>query len=192
VSHGPQIRPDQGTIMDLQRAQAMLDAPAVIKEVVDDFNRIFGRNYSPFIEEYMTDDADMAFFIMGAHSMTARHAINHLRQRGVKIGLVKLRFVRPWPTEEVAEVLSKFKAVGVVETSTSYGGAMRGGNLLHEVRASVYDAVQRPLTTSFMAGLGGEMVPLKEFYYMAEVLAKMIEVGQSGKTVHWVGFEAEA
>ena len=192
VSHGPQIRPDQGTIMDLQRAQAMLDAPQVIKEAIEDFNRIFGRKYSPFVEEYMTDDAEMAFFIMGAHTMTARHAVNHLRSKGVKIGLVKLRFVRPWPTQEVSQALSKFKAVGVIETSTSYGGAMRGGNLLHEVRASLYDAPQRPLTTSFMAGLGGEMVPLKEFYYMADVLAKMIQAGKASKTVYWVGFEAEA
>ena len=192
VSHGPQIRPDQGTIMDLQRAQAMLDAPQVIKEAIGDFNRIFGRNYSPFVEEYMTEDAEMALFIMGAHTMTARHAITHLRSKGVKIGLVKLRFVRPWPTQEVAEALSKFKAVGVVETSTSYGGAMRGGNLLHEVRASLYDSPQRPLTTSFMAGLGGEMVPLKEFYYMADILAKMMKAGKASKTVYWVGFEAEA
>jgi pyruvate ferredoxin oxidoreductase alpha subunit/oxalate oxidoreductase subunit alpha len=192
VSHGPQIRPDQGTVMDLQRAQAMLDAPKVIKEAIEDFNRIFGRKYSPFVDEFMTEDAEMVFFIQGAHAMTARHAIKHLRSKGVKIGLVKLRFVRPWPTQEVAEVLSRFKAVGVVETSTSYGGAMRGGNLLHEVRASLYDAPQRPLTTSFMAGLGGEMVPLKEFYYMAEVLAKMIKEGKTKKTVHWVGFEAEA
>jgi pyruvate ferredoxin oxidoreductase alpha subunit/oxalate oxidoreductase subunit alpha len=192
VSHGPQIRPDQGTVMDLQRAQAMLDAPKVIKEVIEDFNRIFGRHYSPFVEEYMTEDAEMALFIMGAHTMTARHAVKHLRSKGVKIGLVKLRFVRPWPTQEVAEALSKFKAVGVVETSTSYGGAMRGGNLLHEVRASLYDAPQRPLTTSFMAGLGGEMVPLKEFYYMADILSKMIKDGKAKKTVYWVGFEAEA
>jgi pyruvate ferredoxin oxidoreductase alpha subunit/oxalate oxidoreductase subunit alpha len=192
VSHGPQIRPDQGTIMDLQRAQAMLDAPAVIKEAIGDFNRIFGRKYSPFLEEYMTDDAEMAFFIQGAHAMTARHAIKHLRSKGVKIGLVKLRFVRPWPTQEVAEALSKFKAVGVVETSTSYGGAMRGGNLLHEVRASLYDLPKRPLTTSFMAGLGGEMVPLKEFYYMADILSEMIKDGKAKKTVYWVGFEAEA
>jgi oxalate oxidoreductase subunit alpha len=191
VSHGPQIRPDQGTVMDMQRAQAMLDTPAVIKEVVDNYNRVFGRNYSPFVEEYMTDDADIAFFIMGAHTMTARHAIKHLRAKGVKAGLVKLRFVRPWPTQEVAEVLSKFKAVGVVETSTSYGGAMRGGNLLHEVRASLYDLPQRPLTTSFMAGLGGEMVPLHDFYYMAEILSKAVREGKSKKHVYWVGFESE-
>ncbi len=191
VSHGPQIRPDQGTIMDMQRAQAMLDAPAVIREAVDDYNRIFGRNLSPFIEEYMTDDAEIAFFIMGAHTMTARHAVKHLRDQGVKIGLVKLRFVRPWPTQDVAEALSKFKAVGVVETSTSYGGAMRGGNLLHEVRASLYEVQQRPLTTSFMAGLGGEMVPLKDFYYMADILSKAVKDGKTRKTVYWVGFEAE-
>jgi len=191
VSHGPQIRPDQGTIMDLQRAQAMLDAPAVIREAIDDYNRIFGRNISPFLEEYMTEDAEIAFFIMGAHTMTARHAVNHLRSQGVKVGLVKLRFVRPWPTEDVAAALSKFKAVGVVETSTSYGSAMHGGNLLHEVRASLYELPQRPLTTSFMAGLGGEMVGLKDFYYMADILSKAVKEGKTRKTVYWVGFEAE-
>ena len=189
VSHGPQIRPDQGTVMDMQRAQAMLDTPAVIKEATDDYNRIFGRNYSPFVEEFMTEDAEIGFFIMGAHTMTARHAVKHLRARGVKAGLVKLRWVRPWPTQEVAQALAKFKAVGVVETSTSYGGAMRGGNLLHEVRASLYEQDKRPLTTSFMAGLGGEMVPLKDFYYMAEVLAKALKERRTRQTVYWVGFE---
>jgi len=191
VSHGPQIRPDQGTIMDLQRAQAMLDTPKVIREVIDDYNRLFGRNYAPFVEEFMTDGAEMVFFIQGAHAMTARHAVRHLRAKGVKIGLVKLRFVRPWPTEDVANILSKFKAVGVIETSTSYGGAMRGGNLLHEVRASLYDCPQRPLTTSFMAGLGGEMVPLKDFYWMAEVMSNAIKAGKMKRNVYWVGFEEE-
>jgi pyruvate ferredoxin oxidoreductase alpha subunit/oxalate oxidoreductase subunit alpha len=190
VSHGPQIRPDQGTIMDMQRAQAMLDAPKVIKEALADFGRIFGRKYG-MIEQFMTDDAEMVFFMQGAHCFTARHAIKHLRAKGVKVGLVKLRFVRPWPTQEVAEALSKFKAVGVVETSTSYGGAMRGGNLLHEVRASLYECPQRPLTTSFMAGLGGEVIPLHEFYYMADVMSKMLKLGKSEKTVYWTGFESE-
>jgi pyruvate ferredoxin oxidoreductase alpha subunit/oxalate oxidoreductase subunit alpha len=190
VSHGPQIRPDQGTIMDMQRAEAMLAAPAVIKEAFADFARIFGRKYG-FLDTYKTEDAEIVFFIQGAHAFTARHAINHLRAKGVKIGLVKLRFVRPWPTQEVAETLSKFKAVGVVETSTSYGGAMRGGNLLHEVRASLYDAPQRPITTSFMAGLGGEVIPLHEFYSMAETLSTYLKAGKAKKTVHWVGFEAD-
>ena len=191
ISHGPQIRPDQGTIMDLQRAEAMLAAPAVIKEAIQDFNKIFGRTYSPFLEEYMTDGAEMVFFIQGAHAMTCRHAVRHLRSQGVKVGMVKLRFVRPWPTEDCCAVLGKFKAVGVIETSTSYGGAMKGGNLLHEVRASLYDCPQRPLTTSFMAGLGGEMVPLREFYYMAEIMSKMIKEGKTKKNTYWVNHEPD-
>ena len=192
ISHGPQIRPDQGTIMDLQRAEAMLDAPKVIKEAIADYNKIFGRNYAPFVEEFMTDGAEMVFFIQGAHAMTCRHAVRRLRAQGVKVGMVKLRFVRPWPTEDVANILSKFKAVGVIETSTSYGGAMKGGNLLHEVRASLYDCPQRPLTTSFMAGLGGEMVPLKEFYWMAEVMSAALKAGKMKKSCYWVNHELDA
>ncbi len=189
VSHGPQIRPDQGTIMDLQRAQAFLDLPKVIREVVDSYNRIFGRKYDPFLDEFMTDDADIVFFLQGGHAMTAKHAVRHLRSKGIKAGVVKLRFVRPFPSVEVANLLSKFKAVGVVETSTSYGGSMRGGNLLGEVRAALYDAPKRPLTTSFMAGLGGDVIPLQEFYWMAEILTKAVKAGKVNKTVYWAGLE---
>jgi len=189
MSHGPQIRPDQGTIMDLQRAQAFLDLPAVVKEAIDDFNRIFKRSYAPFVEEFMTDGAEIVFFIMGGHAATARHAVRHLREQGVKAGMVKLRFVRPFPTREVGEVLSRFKAVGVVETSTSYGGSMRGGNLLPEVRAALYALPRRPLTTSFMAGLGGDVVSLKDFYWMAGILAGAVQAGKVGKTVYWTGLE---
>jgi pyruvate/2-oxoacid:ferredoxin oxidoreductase alpha subunit len=89
----------------------------------------------------------------------------------------------------VAESLAKFKAVGVIETSTSYGGSMRGGNLLAEARASLYDAPRKPLTTSFMAGLGGEVVPLKEFYWMAQKLTDAVKAGRFEKTVYWAGLE---
>jgi pyruvate ferredoxin oxidoreductase alpha subunit/oxalate oxidoreductase subunit alpha len=188
-SHGPQIRPDQGTIMDLQRAQAFLDLPKVVEEAVSDYNRIFGRSYSPFVEEFLTDDADIVFFIQGGHAATARHAVRHLRERGVKAGLVKLRFVRPFPSVQVAQSLAKFKAIGVIETSTSYGGSMRGGNLLPEVRAALYDVPKRPLTTSFMAGLGGDVVSLNEFYWMAEVLTRAVKAGRVTKTVYWAGLE---
>ena len=188
-SHGPQIRPDQGTIMDLQRAQAFLDLPKVIEEVVDSYNRIIGRKYSPWLEEFMTEDADVVFFMQGAHAATARHAVRHLREKGLKVGLVKLRFVRPWPTKQVGEVLSKFKAVGVIETSTSYGGSMRGGNLLAEARASLYDVPKRPLTTSFMAGLGGDVIPLQEFYWMAQKLTEAVKAGKVAKQVYWAGLE---
>ncbi len=189
ISHGPQIYPDQGPAINLQRAQAFLDTPAVIEEVIEDFNKIFGRDYKPFLDEYRTDDADFVFFIQGGHARTARFAVNHLREKGVKAGMVKLRFVRPFPTEAVAETLSKFKAVGCVENSTSYGGAMKGGNLIHEVRSALYDVDNPPAVTSFMSGLGGEVVSLEEFYSMAKVLAEAAKTGKVEQYVYWVGFD---
>ncbi len=189
TSHGPQIYADQGSAIDIQRHIAMLNAPKVIEKAIADYNKIFGRNYSPFIEEYKTKDADFVFFLMGAHARTARYAVNHLRKKGAKVGMVKLRFVRPFPTEQVAESLKKFKAVGIVETSTSYGGAMKGGNLIHEVRSACYDLPKQPVITSFMAGLGGEVVTLDEFYKMAKILAEAAKTGKIDQYVYWVNFD---
>jgi len=43
-----------------------------------------------------------------------------------------------------------------------------------------------------MAGLGGEMVPLKEFYWMAEVMAAGLKAGKMKKSVFWVNHEFDA
>jgi pyruvate/2-oxoacid:ferredoxin oxidoreductase alpha subunit len=192
VSHGPQIRPDQGAPMDAQRAVTFLDLPPVIEKAVSDYNRIFGRNLDPWLEKFMMDDAEVAFFIQGAHANTCKNAIRHLRAQGLKAGMVRPRWIRPWPTQQIAEALANAKAVACVESSTSYGGATRGGNLIHEVSASLYDLDKRPLLTSFMAGLGGDVILLDDFYYMAKILKQMVEEKKTRQKVYWVGFEDEA
>jgi pyruvate/2-oxoacid:ferredoxin oxidoreductase alpha subunit len=105
--------------------------------------------------------------------------------------MVRPRWIRPWPTIQITEALSKVKAVGCVESSTSYGGATRGGNLIHEVRATLYDLEKRPLVTSFMAGLGGDVILLEDFYYMAKILSQMVKDKKTHQLVYWVGFEEE-
>jgi pyruvate ferredoxin oxidoreductase alpha subunit/oxalate oxidoreductase subunit alpha len=191
VSHGPQIRPDQGAPMDAQRAMTFLDVPKVIEKAVADYNAIFKRNLDPWLEKYQMEDAEVAFFIQGAHANTCKSAIRHLRAQGLKAGMVRPRWTRPWPTEQIAEALAKTKAVATVETSTSYGGATRGGNLIHEVSATLYDLEKRPLLTSFMAGLGGDVILLEDFYYMAKILKQMVEEKKTRQKVYWVGFEEE-
>jgi pyruvate ferredoxin oxidoreductase alpha subunit/oxalate oxidoreductase subunit alpha len=177
--------------MDAQRAATFLEVPKVIEEAVADFNRIFGRTYDPYLEKYKMEDAEVAFFIQGAHANTCKSAVNHLRSQGLKAGMVRPRWVRPWPTQQIAEVLSRVKAVATVETSTSYGGAMRGGNLIHEVRASLYDLENRPPVTSFMAGLGGDVILLEDFSYMAKILTQMVKEKKVRQQVYWIGFEEE-
>lgn len=79
--------------------------------------------------------------------------------------------------------------MGVIETNSSFGIARGGGILGPEVCASLYDASQRPLITSFMAGLGGEPITLKDFYFVADRLKGIVESGKLEKPVYWLGFE---
>ncbi len=63
--------------------------------------------------------------------------------------------------------------------------------MIHEVSASLYDLDKRPLLTSFMAGLGGDVILLEDFYYMAKILKQMVEEKKTRQKVYWVGFEDE-
>ena len=144
VSHGPQIMPEQGPPLQLERARAMEDSMAVIEQAHDEFAKIFGRRYDPWVEEFMTDDAEVVFFMQGAHAVTARFAIQHMREKGLKVGLVRLRTIRPYPTDRVNEVLSKFKVVGVIETNMALGSVSSGGVLYGEAAAALYESAKSP------------------------------------------------
>ena len=189
LSHGPQIHPSQGPPLQLERARAIEDAIPVIREKTDAFGAAFGRHYPHFVEEYLLDDADIAIVISGGHSVTCRAAIRLLRERGIKIGMARLMWIRPFPSDDLRAALRAVKAVGVVETNLGLGGASYGGILSLDVTTALYHAQNRPLVTSFMAGLGGETVPVAEFEWMAAKLAQAVERGAVEKPAHWVGFE---
>jgi pyruvate ferredoxin oxidoreductase alpha subunit/oxalate oxidoreductase subunit alpha len=189
VSHGAQIMPEQGPPLQLSRAKAMEDAVPVMREVTDRFGELFGRKYPHFIEAYRLEDAEIAFFAQGAHAATAKTAVDHLRERGVKAGVARLLWFRPFPTEDAQKLLGHIKVVGVVETNLALGGATSGGALSLDLATALYPLKERPLMTSFMAGMGGEAVPTKEFYWMAEKLQQAARAGHVEKLAHWVGFE---
>src|SRR5438093_7004972 len=127
VSHGPQIMPEPGPPLQLERARAMEGAVPVIEQAHEEFAQIFGRKYDPWIEEFMTDGAEVVFFMQGGHAVTARHAIRHMRERGAKVGMVRLRTIRPYPTDRVMASLSKFKVGGVIATHRRRGRGRIGG-----------------------------------------------------------------
>jgi pyruvate/2-oxoacid:ferredoxin oxidoreductase alpha subunit len=190
VSHGPQIHPEQGPPLQLERARAMEDAIPVIREKTDEFARVFGRQYPHFVESYRLEDADIALVISGGHAVTCRAAVNRMRAQGIKIGMARLLWVRPFPGDDLREALAGVRAVGVVETNLGLGGASYGGILSLDVTTALYHLDgPRPLVTSFMAGLGGETVPMAEFDWMAGKLGQAIERGRVEKAAHWVGFE---
>src|SRR5438067_1779860 len=132
---------------------------------------------------------DGFFFVQGGGAVALRYAIRHMRGRGAKVGMVRLRTIRPYPTDRVMETLSKFKVVGVVETNMGLGSVSSGGSLYAEAVAALYESPQHPLVISFMAGMGGEAIVLKEFYWMTKKMTEAQRRGKIEKRTHWVGFE---
>src|SRR4029450_2833606 len=61
--HGPQIMPEQGPPLQLERARAMEGAVPVIEQAHEEFAKIFGRKYDPWLEEVMNDDAEVGVFL---------------------------------------------------------------------------------------------------------------------------------
>jgi len=121
-------------------------------------------SYSTLNESYKLEDADYAVVIMGAWSLDAMQAVDELRKEGLKVGVYRIRFVRPWAEEEVVKALSD-KSVLVLDRSVSFG---RGGQLYTEVKASLPDTDIKGVIT----GLGGVSIGKNE---MKVIIRKFVE-----------------
>jgi len=140
------------------------------------------------MEEYRTDDADIILLTMGSLAGTIKEVVDRWRGRGEKVGLVKLRLYRPFPAEELAEVLMGAKAVGVVEKDISMGWV---GALYTDVVAAFANVKRRPLFLDFVMGLGGRDVKFSDLDEVIEITSGAASSGEVGKVLHWIGLDVE-
>ena len=120
ITVAPQVNEDWLIEIRRQTDEAMRRAVSVIRETYDEFKSIFDRgDPSPFIEEYMTEDAEIVLVGMGTLALPVRVAIRRLREQGKKVGFLRIKFLRPFATEEVRQALSNCKAIGVVDRDYS-------------------------------------------------------------------------
>ena len=139
---------------------ALRSTKEVILEVWREFNRRFGRQYSP-VETYATEGADTLLLTMGSFSETASVAIDRLRKQGEKVGQIRLRLWRPFPFEELYQAVRTAKVVIVLDRSISVGGP--GGPVCSEVKSALYHLKERPQIVSFVGGLGGRDISVADF-----------------------------
>jgi len=188
ITIAPQCNEDW--VMEIRRQNYAVTerAQGVIREVYADFERIFGRKYgNPFFEEYMTEDADVVLLGMGTMSMPARVAVRKMRAEGKKVGFVRLRWFRPFPAEELAKCLSRFKAVGVVDRDFSFGSPYLSGVVATEVRTALYPGPgPKPPVLGFICGLGGREVTVPDVQQMTDITFQAAQ-GKSVPLTQWIG-----
>ncbi|WP_312812545.1 phenylglyoxylate dehydrogenase [Sedimentibacter sp.] len=138
--------------------KSMQNAIKVINNVDKEFEDMFGRSYGGVVDTYLCDDAETVLVTMGATTGTVREAVDVARADGKKVGLLKVRFMRPFPVDRIAKVLSGKKGFAVVDRSVSFG--WNTGMLYTEVQSAVSGATDIP-HFSAIGGLGGADITLK-------------------------------
>ncbi|MEK7777856.1 MAG: pyruvate ferredoxin oxidoreductase, partial [Chloroflexota bacterium] len=166
---------------------AMRRARGVIIEAYQDFNRVFNRDLTPFVDEYMTKDADVILVGMGTMAMPMRVAVRRLREQGQKVGFLRIKWMRPFPVEDVQRVLSRAKAVGVIDRDYSFGSPFYGGVLYNEIRSALYDMNPRVPLVGFIAGLGGREITQPFATEMFGIAQQVAKTGKSDNETHWIG-----
>jgi phenylglyoxylate dehydrogenase alpha subunit len=133
--------------------EAMQSALHIIDTVDEEFYRAFGRKYGGTIEEYRLDDAEAVLITIGSMTGAAKEAVDHLRRQGERVGLIKVRVLRPFPAERLLKALKFAKAVGVVDRSVSFG--WNSGALYQEMLTALGRQGFVLPSVSFIGGLGG-------------------------------------
>ncbi|MDD3190350.1 MAG: transketolase C-terminal domain-containing protein [Candidatus Pacebacteria bacterium] len=162
-----------------QQIEAMEESRKVIKEVDKEFYKLTGRKYD-FIEKYKTVDADFVIVALSSTCGTAKMVVDDLRKKGKKVGLLKIRVMRPFPEQEIAKALEGKKAVAVLDRSNSYGST---SPVFTEVRSALYNLKKRPKLQNYVYGLGGRNIGLKDIEKVFEELIK----GQVSDNIKYIG-----
>jgi pyruvate/2-oxoacid:ferredoxin oxidoreductase alpha subunit len=133
-------------------AQGSMDSVKDVAVKADqEFKKEFGRGYG-IVEPIMIEDAEVVLVTAGSITSTARMVIRDLREKGHKIGLLKIRLFRPFPVEAVRNALKRKEKIAVIDRNISLGS---GGIFCQELRATLIHSSDHPLTYSYIAGVGG-------------------------------------
>jgi pyruvate/2-oxoacid:ferredoxin oxidoreductase alpha subunit len=162
----------------MERSKAKFDA------IDQEFADIFGRTYGGQLEEYLTEDADMVLVGSGSMCGTIKSVIDEQREKGVRIGLVKIRMYRPFPHQALVKALKGKKAIGVVDRSLAFG--FDGGPIYTELKAFETKLGGAKLV-SFIDGIANTDITKTNVKQMIQMTADLAD-GKDVPEVTWVSY----
>jgi pyruvate ferredoxin oxidoreductase alpha subunit len=143
----------------------MEEAKEKIRKVAREFKAAFGRSGGELVEGYKIEGADTVLVAMGSLVSTMKVVVDELRNKGKKVGLLKIRSHRPFPEEEIKEALLRAKNIAIVEKAVSMG---QGGILDTEMKSILYDSGSKARISNFVIGLGGRDITETDIVHIIE------------------------
>lgn len=131
--------------------EAMLRVPEVLTEAIDEFEKLFGRRPVGALETCETTDASTIMVACNTMARTLRNLVKHRRERGERLGMIRVKLFRPFPRQEMRDATATAQRVGVLDRNHSPGS---GGIFWQEVAASLRGRSDL-LLQDYVVGLGG-------------------------------------
>ena len=181
---GPYALTDYYMEAKRNQAEGMANVSRVVLKVAKEFEELSGRQYGLF-EEYRMEDAERAVIIIGSAAGTTKDAVDKLREKGEKVGMIKIRLYRPFPADELAEALKDVKAVAIMDRSESYTN--HGGPLGADVMSALFRARSKALAINYVYGLGGRDVRVEDMEDVYATLQQVIDDGDAGDMYRYMG-----
>ena len=151
--------------------EAMEKSREVIRSAHEEFLSISGRKYG-FTEEYYIDDADFVVVCYGGIGWgNSVEAVRELRAKGKKVGALRVRTFRPFPSDDVTDALRDVKAFAVVERAISFGSSYAGPMTGDILSALAQKGIVKPYICAFM-GIGQKTAFVSDFVKLFEMLEK--------------------
>lgn len=168
-----------------QQAQGMINAKKIIIEVAEDFYKMTGRKYELF-EEYNADGAEIAMLLLNSTAGTAKYVSDQYKVQGKKVAVIKLRVFRPFPVDELANELAKYKAIAIMDKSEGFNAA--GGPLFTEVTSAMYaKGILSPKVINYIYGIGGRDVKSTDIETVVNKLFDILNTGKVESVYNYLG-----
>jgi len=156
ITYGSVALPDYYSEFKRQQHQAMLEVAPVFDQVTREYGELTGRHYANLLP-YALEGAKVVIVSLGSVSGTVRWVTRKLRKQGLSVGCLRIGLFRPFPSEQVADLLQDANLVVVLERALSLGSSC--GSLASEVVAAMYNHSKRPKILDLIGGLGGRDIP---------------------------------
>ncbi|MBD3186860.1 pyruvate ferredoxin oxidoreductase [Candidatus Bathyarchaeota archaeon] len=158
----------------------------VFEDIERDFASLSGRNHGGVVRGYKMEDADIAIVGMGSASSQAKKAIPHLREQGIKAGVLTIRLFRPFPKARIREALKNVKQVVVFDRDVAYG---LEGAISAELKSALYNRKHQPHVQGFIVGLGGRDFKTEHVIHGTKMAMEYAEKNEVPDETKWLGVD---
>jgi len=122
---------------------------------------------------------------MGSLSEAAMAAVDKIRESGERIGLIRLRLWRPFPIDDLRQIVKDAEILIVIDRAISFGAA--GNPVYSEINAALSQRIPKLKIVSFVGALGGRDISTEGFEQIIREAKKIAYKGsQKGYEIYGV------